>query len=65
MAARDPLQAYSAKRDFGRTREPAGKRASSKGGNLFVVQKHDATRLHWDFRIEVEGVLKSWAVTRG
>ena len=65
MAARDPLKAYNAKRDFGRTREPAGKRASSKGGNLFVVQKHDATRLHWDFRIEVDGVLRSWAVTRG
>lgn len=65
MAARDPLQAYNAKRDFGRTREPAGKRASSNSGNLFIVQKHDATRLHWDFRIEVDGVLKSWAVTRG
>ncbi|MBF9151511.1 DNA ligase D [Novosphingobium jiangmenense] len=65
MAARDPLEAYNAKRDFARTAEPAGKRASSKGGNLFIVQKHDATRLHWDFRIEVDGVMKSWAVTRG
>lgn len=65
MATRDPLEAYNAKRNFTRTAEPAGKRASSKGGNLFIVQKHDATRLHWDFRIEVDGVMKSWAVTRG
>ena len=65
MAKQDSLAAYNAKRDFKRTTEPAGKRASSTGGNSFVVQKHDATRLHWDFRIEVDGVLKSWAVTRG
>lgn len=65
MARRDPLEAYNAKRDFARTAEPSGKRQSSKGGNLFIVQKHDATRLHWDFRIEVDGVMKSWAVTRG
>ena len=65
MARSDPLAAYNAKRDFKRTAEPAGKRASSTGGNSFVVQKHDATRLHWDFRIEVDGVLKSWAVTKG
>lgn len=65
MAVRDPLAAYNAKRDFTRTGEPSGKKASSTTGNLFIVQKHDATRLHWDFRIEVDGVLKSWAVTRG
>ncbi len=65
MATRDPLAAYNAKRDFTRTGEPSGKKSSSKTGNLFIVQKHDATRLHWDFRIEVDGVLKSWAVTRG
>ena len=59
------LAEYNAKRDFKKTPEPAGKRESSKGGNLFIVQKHDATRLHWDFRIEVDGVLKSWAVTKG
>lgn len=64
MAARDPLAAYNAKRDFTRTKEPKGKRAKSSG-NSFVVQKHDATRLHWDFRLEVDGVLKSWAVTKG
>jgi len=64
MAARDPLAAYNSKRDFTRTKEPKGKRAKSSG-NSFVVQKHDATRLHWDFRLQVDGVLKSWAVTKG
>ena len=63
-AARDPLASYNAKRDFTRTAEPAGKRANAKG-NRFIVQKHAATRLHWDFRLEVDGVLKSWAVTKG
>ena len=65
MPRPDPLATYNAKRDFKRTAEPAGTTAKTKGGNSFVVQKHDATRLHWDFRIEVDGVLKSWAVTRG
>lgn len=65
MAKRDPLAEYNRKRDFARTAEPAGKRASSEGGNRFIVQKHDATRLHWDFRLEADGVLKSWAVTKG
>ncbi|MGE4429936.1 MAG: DNA ligase D [Sphingobium sp.] len=64
MAARDALAPYKAKRDFARTREPMG-RMGKAGGNAFVVQKHDATRLHWDFRLEVDGVLKSWAVTKG
>ena len=65
MARTDPLATYNAKRDFGRTPEPAGKAQSSSGGDLFIVQKHDATRLHWDLRLEVDGVLKSWAVTKG
>ena len=64
-SAADPLATYNAKRDFGKTAEPAGKRQRSEGGNRFIVQKHDATRLHWDFRIEADGVLKSWAVTKG
>ena len=64
-AAGDPLATYNANRDFKKTAEPAGKRAKSDTGNLFIVQKHAATRLHWDFRIEVDGVLKSWAVTKG
>ncbi|MBW8295466.1 DNA ligase D [Sphingopyxis sp.] len=62
--APDPLAQYNAKRDFARTREPAGKTVKKKG-NRFIVQKHDATRLHFDFRIEIDGVLKSWAVTKG
>ncbi|MGN6497500.1 MAG: DNA polymerase ligase N-terminal domain-containing protein, partial [Tsuneonella sp.] len=65
MSRSDPLAEYNKKRDFKKTAEPAGKRASSAGGNRFIVQKHDATRLHWDFRIEADGVLKSWAVTKG
>ncbi|WP_206242927.1 DNA ligase D [Novosphingobium terrae] len=69
MAGADPLKPYRAKRDFSRTSEPAGDealaRAADGKGPIFVVQKHDATRLHWDFRLEVDGVLKSWAVTRG
>jgi bifunctional non-homologous end joining protein LigD len=64
MARSDPLAQYNAKRDFKLTPEPAGKVAPGKG-NRFIVQKHDATRLHYDFRLEVDGVLKSWAVTKG
>ncbi|ONF96108.1 DNA ligase D [Sphingomonas jeddahensis] len=60
----DPLALYNAKRDFAKTAEPAGTLAPGNG-NSFMVQKHDATRLHWDFRLELDGVLKSWAVTRG
>jgi bifunctional non-homologous end joining protein LigD len=62
----DPLATYNRKRDFAKTAEPAGKVARGKGKALtFMVQKHDATRLHYDFRLELEGTLKSWAVTRG
>jgi bifunctional non-homologous end joining protein LigD len=60
----NPLERYNAKRNFARTTEPAGVIADGKG-NRFIVQKHDASRLHWDFRLEIDGVLKSWAVTRG
>ena len=58
------LDVYRQKRDFKTTSEPRGKKAQ-KSGNSFVIQKHDATRLHYDFRLEMDGVLKSWAVTRG
>ena len=61
----DPLAEYNAKRDFTRTREPAGKAGKSGKDSIFMVQKHDATRLHWDLRLEADGVLKSWAVTKG
>ena len=63
-----PLEAYRAKRDFGRTREPTGSTptpAEAPAGGLYVIQKHRARRLHFDFRLELDGVLKSWAVTRG
>ncbi|BCM16303.1 DNA ligase D [Mesorhizobium sp. J8] len=60
------LEQYHAKRDFGKTAEPSGKVGKQKqGGGIFVVQKHAATRLHYDFRLEHDGVLWSWAVTRG
>ena len=62
----DPLATYNKKRDFAKTAEPAGKVATRKGKALsFMVQKHDASRLHYDLRLELEGTLKSWAVTRG
>jgi bifunctional non-homologous end joining protein LigD len=64
VADRDPLAKYNAKRDFSKTAEPKGERAAD-AGHRFMVQKHDATRLHWDLRLEVDGVMKSWAVTRG
>jgi len=58
------LKAYRKKRNFRKTPEPAPK-PGRKGGDQFVVQKHDARRLHFDLRLELGGVLKSWAVTRG
>jgi len=58
------LQKYREKRDFKATPEPDGG-AASEHGNSFVIQKHAATRLHYDLRLEMDGVLKSWAVTRG
>ena len=58
------LAEYNAKRDFTKTAEPKGA-VASEAGNSFVVQKHAASRLHYDFRLELDGVLKSWAVSRG
>ncbi|MGH2746597.1 MAG: DNA polymerase ligase N-terminal domain-containing protein [Actinomycetota bacterium] len=61
---KDTLAEYRRKRDLRKSPEPAGKRKSS-GRNRFVIQKHDASRLHYDFRLEADGVLKSWAVPKG
>src|SRR5215510_15400564 len=64
MADSASLRAYHQKRNFTRTKEPRGK-LRRRTGDLFVVHKHDARRLHYDLRLELDGVLKSWAVTRG
>jgi bifunctional non-homologous end joining protein LigD len=64
--AKNPLGEYSAKRTFTATPEPAPSPAASPGGPLlFVIQRHSARRLHYDLRLECDGVLKSWAVPKG
>ncbi|HEY5086447.1 MAG TPA: DNA polymerase ligase N-terminal domain-containing protein [Gemmatimonadaceae bacterium] len=72
-SAAEQLKEYQRKRDFAKTREPSGaiaqKRASSRTAAAnqlrFVIQKHDASRLHYDLRLEMDGVMKSWAVPKG
>jgi bifunctional non-homologous end joining protein LigD len=65
MASRK-LASYRKKRDFSKTAEPPGRpRIAASPNRRFVIQKHDATRLHYDLRLEIDGVFKSWAVTRG
>jgi len=59
------LSEYKKKRKFDKTPEPGPQKKRTKSGRLFVVQKHRATQLHYDFRLEADGVLKSWAVPKG
>ena len=59
------ISTYNAKRDFSKTSEPAGSRGKSSKNLRFSFQMHDASHLHFDFRLEVDGVLKSWAVPKG
>lgn len=65
MSARDPLKAYKAKRNFAITSEPAEGGKANEIRRSFVIQKHWATRLHYDFRLELDGTMKSWAVPKG
>ena len=61
----DDLETYRDKRDFRKTAEPAAKTAARSNGRAYCIQKHDATTTHFDLRLEHDGVLKSWAVTKG
>ncbi|MBN4664476.1 DNA ligase D [Pandoraea nosoerga] len=61
---RGPLAAYDAKRDFAATPEPRGKRGGNGRALRFVIQRHDASHLHYDFRLELDGTLKSWALPK-
>ena len=59
------LDEYQRKRSLGKSNEPGGEvKVSSGQGGIYVIQRHQATRLHWDLRLEMEGVLKSWAVPK-
>ncbi|HMG56393.1 MAG TPA: DNA polymerase ligase N-terminal domain-containing protein, partial [Kofleriaceae bacterium] len=64
-AASAKLAKYRSKRDFSRTAEPSGAAAAAHSGHRFVIQQHAARRMHYDFRLELDGVLLSWSVPKG
>jgi bifunctional non-homologous end joining protein LigD len=64
-SSRQALTAYRAKRNFTRTAEPEGGTGARRPELAYVIQKHDASHLHFDLRLEVDGVMKSWAVPKG
>ena len=65
MTSDDALKVYKAKRDFAFTPEPAEGGEASRHSLSFVIQKHSASHLHYDFRLELDGTMKSWAVPKG
>jgi bifunctional non-homologous end joining protein LigD len=65
MAQQARLRKYAEKRDFTRTAEPSGARSPSRRARRYLIQKHDASHLHYDFRLEHDGVLLSWAIPKG
>jgi DNA ligase D-like protein (predicted 3'-phosphoesterase) len=65
MTKEDKLQAYKKKRNFSKTPEPGAGSGQSSRGPIFVIQQHDASRMHFDLRLEIDGVLASWAVPKG
>jgi bifunctional non-homologous end joining protein LigD len=66
MTENQKLSTYRSKRDFGKTPEPSGERTPEAASlHRFVIKKHAATRLHYDLRLELDGIFKSWAVTKG
>jgi DNA ligase D-like protein (predicted 3'-phosphoesterase) len=64
MTAAKRLEQYRAKRDFAKTKEPQGGENSHEASRIYVIQKHDASHLHYDLRLEMDGTLKSWAVPK-
>lgn len=65
MKKSDPLKTYTAKRNFSITPEPSDRGEENIAARSFVIQKHWARRLHYDFRLELDGVMKSWAIPKG